>query len=565
VPLPSKLARLHPAVATGLAAVLLLAPSLLLGTMASHSSPQNLMWAQQFAEQFRAGVLYPRWLPDSFDGLGAPVFYFYPPLAFWLDALLSVVTFDAMPVSYRLSVVWALLLWGSGLAMYAWLRGEALDRAMSLLGALAYMAAPYHLLDHYVRGALAEFAAYTVLPLIMLAIGQIPRRPAAVALLAASYAALLLSHLPSALLISVMAIPAYVLFRAWRLGDGRAAIGFLVRCGLGGLAGLGLAAIYLVPALDLQDAVSIEQLWIPGYRIEAWFLLTPGRWGLALYMMLIVVSIAAAALLAAAGVLVAARRTWAADDERRREAIFWALLCLAALIVMSGLLPWFWTLVPMIWKVQFPWRALIIVEFATVTALCLLPWPVRSRLARLALIGAIVAVVPGIGLMANGIKLRMAVAMEGGNAPPLDVKEYLPAGYPHRPNAEYADLGLDPVKQVPPIACAPAARACRLTVESFGEARIEIESEAPTSVTLRRFAFPAWQLDPALPLSASVPLRLVTFVAPAGANSYRLRRAPLMQERIGGALSALSGLLLLGWLAWRRRRSVSRPPSGSCP
>ena len=42
--------------ALAIAAALLLAPSLLLGVMPSQSSPQNLTWATQFSEQFRAGM-----------------------------------------------------------------------------------------------------------------------------------------------------------------------------------------------------------------------------------------------------------------------------------------------------------------------------------------------------------------------------------------------------------------------------------------------------------------------------------------------------------------------------
>lgn len=72
-------------------AALLLSPSLVLSTLISHSSPQNLTWGSQFADQIRGGVLYPRWLPDSFDGLGGPAFYFYAPVSFWVDALLSLV------------------------------------------------------------------------------------------------------------------------------------------------------------------------------------------------------------------------------------------------------------------------------------------------------------------------------------------------------------------------------------------------------------------------------------------------------------------------------------------
>ncbi len=61
---------LRPSLILAAAAVLLLAPSLVLGTLITHSSPQNLTWAAQFSEQFRAGILYPRWMPLSFDGLG---------------------------------------------------------------------------------------------------------------------------------------------------------------------------------------------------------------------------------------------------------------------------------------------------------------------------------------------------------------------------------------------------------------------------------------------------------------------------------------------------------------
>ena len=120
-------------------AAILLAPSLLEGTLISHSSPQNLTWAAQFADLFRAGILYPRWLPRSFEGLGSPAFYFYPPIAFWVDAVLSVVTFDALPVSYRLSLSSLILLWVSGVTMHAWLKAEGAAPRIALYGALAYV------------------------------------------------------------------------------------------------------------------------------------------------------------------------------------------------------------------------------------------------------------------------------------------------------------------------------------------------------------------------------------------------------------------------------------------
>jgi hypothetical protein len=106
---------------------------------------------------------------------------------------------------------------------------------------------------------------------------------------------------------------------------------------------------------------------------------------------------------------------------------------------------------------------------------------------------------------------------------------------------------------VPPIACTPASRICRITREPFGGLSAEIDGDAPTTVVLRRFYYPFWRLDPALPIAATDPLRLVTFIAPAGRHAYRLQRAMVPVEKTGWAISGLSLALLLAWAAaaWR--------------
>lgn len=536
------------------AAVLLLLPSLVVGTLISHSSPQNLTWAEQFADQFRAGVLYPRWLPDSFDNLGGPAFYFYPPIGFWVDALVSVVTFDVFSVSYRLSLSSLLLLWASGIAMHAWLRTEAISPRAALYGALAYMAAPYHLLDHYYRGAYAEFAAYVVLPLVMLSVRQIAEgRRYGPLFLVVSYAALPMAHLPTALLVSVTALPAYVLYRGWRLGAAGSAAAFFFRCALGGALGLGLAAIYLLPALTLQGWIAAEIFWTGGYRVENWFLLTPGRWPQPSDMMQIIASFAAAYGIAAIGVVAGLARRQG-QQWWRSEAAFWAFACLACLALVAGIAPWFWQL-PFVAKVQFPWRLMLVVEFAGISALCLAPWPTPSRAVSYIFIAAIIALFPGIAEMATGIRLRTQGSLVQADSP-ADVREYLPAGYPQKPGGGYAELSLDPLEGSPLIACSPAPRTCRAVSGSFGEVDVEIDAGMPTAIVLRRFFFPFWRLDPELPVAASNPLQLVSFTAPPGHGTYRLHRVAVREEKLGWALSGLSAVLLLVWAAvlrWRIR------------
>lgn len=535
-------------------AALLLAPSLVLGTVISHNSPHNLNWAAQFADQFRAGVLYPRWMPDSYDGLGGPAFYFYSPLPFWADGLVSVITFDTLPVSYRLALTSLLLSWASGLTMHAWLRYEAPNARTSLLGAIVYMAAPYHLYDHYIRGGISEFSAYAVLPLVILAIRLVAdRRQAGVLLLGLAYGALVFSHLPTALLVSVTIVPAYVLFRAWCHDDRLGALGFLMRCVCAGALGLGIAAIYLMPVLLLQNWISVDELWGPTFQVENWFVLRPGRWFEPWDMELISWLTAAYTVLAGALCIILLRIP--AGDTRRHELGFWIAACFVVLALLAGLVPWFWQL-PEMAKVQFPWRLMVAVEFAAVTAFCLTVAAERQRAVSLVIAAAILLATPALVMMTRSVAVRIFVTWNDLGPPPHDVREYMPAGFPQWPGPGEADRGLEPLKGIPAISCMPVARICRAENERFGAMRIELESDVPTEVSLRRFFFPAWRIDETITILPSDPLRLVSFVAPAGRSDLRLHRVALPVDRWGWAISGLSLVLLMTWstFGWRVKR-----------
>ncbi|HTB36389.1 MAG TPA: hypothetical protein VK777_04880, partial [Reyranella sp.] len=487
-------------------AILLFAPSLVIGTLTSHDSWLIGSWATQFSSLFRAGVLYPRWLPQSFDNLGAPTFYYTPPLAYWLDALVSAASANLLPDRYRLSVSGVLLLSASGLAIHGWLKTVTSPRA-ALYGALAYMAAPYHLIDHYVRGAYSEFAAYAVLPLVVLAVRQVAeRRRFGFVFLAMAYAALSLVHLPTALLVSLTVLPMYVLYRGWQLGEVRQARGFFVRCALGSVLGLGLAAIYLIPAVALQGWINSDHLWgHEHFRIETWFILTlllQDR--LFEHHFMVIVAYAALAFgIAAVGVLTMVART-GVPQGWRSEAAFWAFVCLVCLLFVAGAVPWFWQL-PLVDSVQFPFRLMTVVEFAAITALSLAPWPGRSRIASALFVVAVIVLVPA-GLDLGRLAWRQIEQTMTEPDSVGDTEEFLPAGYGRN---EYLPEQL----RVPTISCTPTPRVCRAVEEPFGGLRIEVEGDAPATVVLRRFFFPAWRLDPAQPIGAADPLRLVSFTA----------------------------------------------------
>ena len=108
------------------------------------------VWLDQFAKQIGQGILYPRWLPLSHGGLGSPVFYYYPPLAFHVGSVFALAGLSTYASLIALFFAAYAL---SGLAMYAWLRNVA---ERPLLGALIYVGAPYHAFNFYSRGAIAD-------------------------------------------------------------------------------------------------------------------------------------------------------------------------------------------------------------------------------------------------------------------------------------------------------------------------------------------------------------------------------------------------------------------------
>lgn len=366
-----------PAVAA--VAVLLMLPSLIWGPAPIDSAVYNYVWTRQFGGALAQGQIYPRWLPGSFDGLGSPVFYFYPPVAFYMSGLLQVAglaTLQAVTGAALLGLA------ASGLTMAAWLRFKGANP----LWALLYMAGPYHLADWYQRAALAEFLSFAWLPLIALAIDAQPRRWAT-PLLALSFAGLIMTHLPMAILAGFGLIAPMV---ATRLSHVRS-------YALAGLLGVGIAAAYLLPALTLQHHVLVPVMWPPYFQPAGW-----SPWGSHDIGWVVPMALAPVALAMA----------------RSR---FWFVLTAILAAMSLALIPAFWTL-PILEKVQFPWRLLAVVEFAAVTAVA----TSRPRRWALALAFAIAALSWSRLIGLTYVSLHQAYPTEMSRRLP-DAPEYLPA------------------------------------------------------------------------------------------------------------------------------------------
>jgi len=233
-------------------------------------------------------------------------------------------------------------------------------------------------------------------------------------------------------------------------------------------------------------------------------------------------------------------------------------------IVIAGLVPPIWKL-PGLALVQFPWRALLLVEFAAVTALAMTAPPLRKPLV---FAGAATLVFAYVILGFMMVHLVAGTRAKQGSAAAeirrdySDAPEYLPAGtmivQGNGPAPEHVELPtLRTARGVDSRARVAVAAA------SDGAMAVLIDSPAPTEVILPRFYFPHWQVRDGLGrLIQTTPTstgRLVSFHAPAGRASFRLSLGTAPYERTGEIVSLVALLLLGAALVTTRTRRSAGP------
>jgi len=255
---------------------------------------------------------------------------------------------------------------------------------------------------------LAESVAIAIIPLIAIGLRRIAEGRRGIVFTAIAYGAMIGTHLPMALLVSVFLIAPYALVHRQHIVHFALAVG----------GGIALAAIYLVPALALQSFRDVDQLYrTPNLQTSYWSIFSR-NWNEVAYTVtfLIMGAIAVAALIPAI----------------RRDR--WAIHALVMAIVISGVIPFVWSL-PLLRDVQFPFRALGIAEFSLATALARL-----SRKPSLAMVPAafplLLCVLVFPGFHSGEGDLRRLRTMHP------DAYEYLPKGVmkPGQTQAKLSDI-----------------------------------------------------------------------------------------------------------------------------
>ncbi|HKP11417.1 MAG TPA: hypothetical protein VJZ91_04880 [Blastocatellia bacterium] len=467
---------------------------------ATHDMHAHYNQMRSFYDGLSSGEIYPRWEADTNRGFGAPTTSFYPPGVYYVTAFCYWLKGDW---------TWALLLaqWlmavGSGLALYVYAR-RAMRRGAALAAAVAYVVGPYHLIDQYQRGAIAELLGFVWMPLMLLAgerlmqkRGEGERRVADVmwrlrwtVLLAASYGAFVWSHPPTAYQFSLgfavaMAVLA-VTRRQWR---------GLPWIGAGFALGMALAAAYILPTVVEQPLVNSHNVAQDYPYHDSYVLARLGVYaGRANYFLDLIdrVWILNAALIAVmvVALLVIRPRVMRRRSPLKEQVIAWMALGVFALFMMTRLSYPLGRHIPKIEVGIFTWRMLGMstLVVALLAGACgeVVTRMLKTRRryeAGFAFAAAVWAVVGGAWFSLE------EVVKPYSNGSPF-VPEPEPFNYALLPRTAYGDIFRLP--RVEPAELERGDGSVRVERWTPEHRAVRVEVNGDDRLLLRAFAFPGW-------------------------------------------------------------------------
>lgn len=306
----------------------------------------------------RDGHLWPRYVPGMAYGYGVPVFNYYSPLSLYPAEVFQLTGLNFVS-ALLLSMIGMTLAGAAGMYLLA---RDWMNRTAGIAAAVAFIYAPYLIINWPRRGAVAEYAALCLMPWAMWAFHRLGKRgrPIDFALAAGAFAAVIVTHNISALVIVFLLVP-YALLLWWTAPDPQRAFGRLL---LAGVLALAASAFYWIPALLELDYVHIER--VTGatgtldytdhfIRLRTIFGLPPTA-DLTQLNSPVPRSLAwpQAVLATVAGVL--ALRTRSDRRVPYHLAMYALPLTLAAIAMMMPLSRFIWDTVPLLEYFQFPWR-----------------------------------------------------------------------------------------------------------------------------------------------------------------------------------------------------------------
>jgi hypothetical protein len=538
-------------------ALLPVIPYMLLGYTGQDLPFHVCSWLE-LRDGWLAGHPGPGWAGAANFGRGDPHLTLYPPLSYFLGALLTLV----LPLKFAPAAFAWLALVLSGLAMHAASKPFVAERDR-LLAAVLYMLGPYTITTSLVRYAAAELLVQAWLPLIALYFYEAVQvsRTEAPKPRTARRALLLLGLLLG--LSWTTNIPASIVL-LYSLGTAAVLCALLqrsllplLRIVLAEALAAALAAFHLLPVWAERDWVHPNTL----LRIDP----------LQLLLFMPHYTFNDSPLLVVCWIFLCVQAALAAACLRKRvlplssdpAVPIWAAFAAASFLLQSPLAIPLWQHAPELRFVQFPLRFLSVIGVAL--PLMLLSRGTRRALRRPAcILTGVLSVTPFLMYLSEQ-------AVAANRSPPLPellaswrrkgAPEYLPAGtlMPAGPS------GFPALSSVAPSNALAADPLCRTEMErERADQRVfRTLSEVPCRVRLAVFFYPYWRASDERHRGLSIsrePTGFLLIDVPAGAHTVSLDFRAASPTRTASRLVSLMAVLLSAAWLWADRRRMSRPP-----
>jgi hypothetical protein len=137
----------------------------------THDGIFHLIRQEVFAEALKLGQFPVRWIPSLDNGYGLPLFNYIYPGPYYLGSVFSLLGLSSKWVLKIVEIGLYLL---GGFGVYFLLAQK--NKLYALLSSLLYLTTPYLLVNLFVRGALGEFMAISLIPWVLVALQDMSKK-----------------------------------------------------------------------------------------------------------------------------------------------------------------------------------------------------------------------------------------------------------------------------------------------------------------------------------------------------------------------------------------------------
>ncbi len=214
----------------------------------------QVMRVYEMEKCLKDGQIPCRWTPDMAYGYGQAMFNFYSAFPYYLAAFLRLVTPFSIIGSVKLTFFLSIFL--SAVGMYL-LANRLWGSLGGIFSAFLYVFIPYHALDIFVRGALAESWAIAIIPFLWFTIYELIINPNLKNVLFNSI--VISCFLTTHNIYTLISLPFTFFWAIFCLIRERKIKSFFYLL-VSGILGFGLSSFFILPAIFEQSLVQIENL-----------------------------------------------------------------------------------------------------------------------------------------------------------------------------------------------------------------------------------------------------------------------------------------------------------------